>query len=138
MPQRGEKRDLVLHAEANAREALGRRMAESSTQKKLLAGLAATFSLPKPPARIEVFDNSHIMGTDAIGAMIVAGPDGFVKSQYRKFNMKSAELTPGDDFAMMSEMLTRRFSRLIKEEPRLAPSEATAEPEGNGIDEDDE
>ncbi len=136
VPQRGEKRDLVLHAEANAREAIGRRMAESSTQKRLLQGLAATFGLPKPPARIEVYDNSHIMGTDAIGAMIVAGPDGFVKSQYRKFNMKSADLAPGDDYAMMTEMLTRRFARLIKEEPRQAGPEAPPAPEGKAAEDE--
>ncbi|MEZ5926548.1 MAG: excinuclease ABC subunit UvrC [Hyphomicrobiaceae bacterium] len=125
VPQRGEKRDLVLHAEANAREALGRRMAESSSQRRLLQGLAATFGLPHTPRRIEVYDNSHIMGSDAIGAMIVAGPDGFVKGQYRKFNMRTADLAPGDDYAMMTEMLTRRLARLIKEEPR---SEVPAEP----------
>ena len=138
VPQRGSKRDLIAHAEANAREALGRRMAESSSQRRLLQGIAETFKLPKVPRRIEVYDNSHIMGTDAVGAMIVAGPDGFVKSQYRKFNMKTADMAPGDDYGMMTEMLTRRFSRLLKEEPRQAPSEATAEPEGNGIEEETE
>ena len=112
MPQRGEKRDLVDHALANAREALGRELAESSTQKTLLAGLAERFGLAEPPRRIEVYDNSHIMGTNAVGAMIVAGADGFVKGQYRKFNIRSEDLTPGDDYAMMREVLGRRFSRL--------------------------
>jgi excinuclease ABC subunit C len=138
VPQRGQKRDLIAHAEANAREALGRRIAESSTQLRLLKGVAETFKLAKVPRRIEVYDNSHIMGADAVGAMIVAGPDGFVKGQYRKFNMKTAGLAPGDDYGMMTEMLTRRFQRLVKEEPRQAPSEATAEPEGNGIGEEQE
>jgi excinuclease ABC subunit C len=115
-PLRGEKRDLVGHALANAREALGRRLAESSAQSKLLAALCETFGLEASPERIEVYDNSHIMGTNAVGAMIVAGPDGFQKNQYRKFNIRSAELTPGDDYAMMSEVLRRRFARLAKEE----------------------
>ena len=115
-PQRGEKRDLVDHALLNAREALARRLAESSTQAKLLAGVAEAFGLEEPPKRIEVYDNSHIMGTNAVGAMIVAGPEGFAKNQYRKFNIKNAELTPGDDYGMMREVLTRRFSRLIREE----------------------
>ena len=114
-PQRGEKKDLIDHALANAREALGRRLAESSSQRMLLAALARTFQLEEPPRRIEVFDNSHIMGTNPVGAMIVAGPDGFTKSQYRKFNIRSQDLTPGDDYAMMREVLTRRFSRLVKE-----------------------
>ena len=136
VPQRGEKRDLVAHAEANAREALGRRMAESSSQRRLLQGLAQTFSLPKVPRRVEVYDNSHIMGSDAIGAMIVAGPDGFAKGQYRKFNMKASDLAPGDDYAMMTEMLTRRLSRLIKEEPRNPVPEALdTAPEGEPEDE---
>jgi excinuclease ABC subunit C len=115
-PSRGEKRDLVVHALANAREALGRKMAESSAQSRLLAGVAEVFALEAQPERIEVYDNSHIMGTNAVGGMIVAGPDGFQKSQYRKFNIKSAELTPGDDYGMMREVLRRRFSRLAKEE----------------------
>jgi excinuclease ABC subunit C len=115
-PQRGEKRELVDHALANAREALGRKMAESSAQSRLLAGVAETFALDSPPERIEVYDNSHIMGTNAIGGMIVAGPEGFQKSQYRKFNIKSSELTPGDDYAMMKEVLRRRFARLAKDE----------------------
>ena len=115
-PQRGEKAELVGHALTNAREALGRRMAESSAQGKLLAGVAEVFGLEAPPERIEVYDNSHIMGTNAVGGMIVAGPDGFQKSQYRKFNIKDAEITPGDDYGMMREVLRRRFARLVKEE----------------------
>ncbi|MGA0600101.1 excinuclease ABC subunit UvrC [Caulobacter sp. KR2-114] len=116
LPRRGEKADLVRHAHTNAREALGRKMAESSAQSKLLAGVAEAFGLDGPPERIEVYDNSHIMGTNAVGGMIVAGPEGFAKSQYRKFNIKSTELTPGDDYAMMNEVLRRRFARLAKEE----------------------
>jgi excinuclease ABC subunit C len=115
-PQRGEKRDLVEHALTNAREALGRRMAESSAQSKLLAGVCEAFGLEASPERIEVYDNSHIMGTNAVGGMIVAGPEGFQKSQYRKFNIRAAELTPGDDYGMMREVLRRRFARLVKEE----------------------
>ncbi len=114
-PQRGERKDLVDHALANAREALGRRLAESSSQRALLDGLAKTFGLEEPPRRIEVYDNSHIMGTNPVGAMIVAGPEGFVKNQYRKFNIRSEDLTPGDDYGMMREVLTRRFSRLVRE-----------------------
>ncbi len=114
-PQRGEKKDLVGHALQNAREALGRRLAETSSQARLLAGLAETFELESPPQRIEVYDNSHIMGTNAVGAMIVAGSEGFTKNQYRKFNIKSKDITPGDDFGMMREVIERRFSRLLKE-----------------------
>jgi len=117
-PQRGEKKDLIEHALANAREALGRKLAETSSQQKLLRQLAETFGLPRVPQRIEVYDNSHIQGSNAVGAMIVAGPEGFCKSQYRKFNIRSAELTPGDDFAMMREVLLRRFKRLMAEAPR--------------------
>ena len=117
VPQRGEKRELVDHAAQNAREALGRKMAESASQAKLLGELAEAFDLDAPPQRIEVYDNSHIQGAHAVGAMIVAGPEGYEKSQYRKFNIKSESLTPGDDFGMMKEVLTRRFSRLIKEDP---------------------
>jgi excinuclease ABC subunit C len=116
VPQRGEKRELVQHALTNAREALGRKMAESSAQAKLLAGVCEAFALEGQPERIEVYDNSHIMGTNAVGGMIVAGPDGFQKNQYRKFNIKSTELTPGDDYGMMREVLRRRFARLQKEE----------------------
>jgi excinuclease ABC subunit C len=115
LPQRGEKKDLVEHALANAREALGRKLAETSSQQKLLLQLGEAFALPRPPRRIEVFDNSHIQGKNAVGAMIVAGPEGFRKNQYRKFNIRSAELTPGDDFAMMREVLGRRFKRLLAE-----------------------
>ena len=114
-PQRGEKKDLVEHALANAREALGRKLAETSSQQKLLRQLADTFGLPRVPRRIEVYDNSHIQGANAVGGMIVAGPEGFRKSQYRKFNIRSADLTPGDDFAMMREVLGRRFRRLLAE-----------------------
>ena len=116
VPQRGEKRDLVDHVAANAREAHGRKLAETSSQARLLKGLAETFSLPYQPRRIEIYDNSHMMGTNAVGGMVVAGPEGFVKGQYRKFNIKSTDITPGDDFGMMREVMTRRFSRLIKEE----------------------
>lgn len=109
---------MVDHALQNAREALARTLAESATQAKLLEGVATTFGLKAPPQRIEVYDNSHIMGTNAVGGMIVAGPEGFRKAQYRKFNIKSADLVPGDDFGMMREVLTRRFARLLKEAPR--------------------
>ncbi len=115
-PQRGEKRQLVDHAVTNAREALGRKMSESSAQAKLLTGVQEAFGLEAPPERIEVYDNSHIMGTNAVGGMIVAGPEGFQKSQYRKFNIRGTDLTPGDDFGMMKEVLKRRFGRLVKEE----------------------
>lgn len=115
VPKRGEKLELVNHAMTNAREALGRHLAETSTQKKLLEGFAKVFGLEDPPARIEVYDNSHIQGTNAVGAMIVAGPDGFEKNQYRKYNIKSEDLVPGDDYGMMREVLTRRFKRLQKE-----------------------
>jgi excinuclease ABC subunit C len=117
VPQRGEKKDLVEHALANAREALGRKLAETSSQERLLRQLAETFGLPRVPRRIEVYDNSHIQGTNAVGAMIVAGPEGFRKKEYRKFNIRSVELTPGDDFAMMREVLMRRFKRLLAEAP---------------------
>jgi excinuclease ABC subunit C len=121
-PQRGEKRQLVDNALTNAREALGRKMSESSAQTKLLAGVCEAFGLEGQPERIEVYDNSHIMGTNAVGGMIVAGPDGFQKSQYRKFNIKGTELTPGDDYGMMKEVLRRRFARLVKEEEAGDPS----------------
>jgi excinuclease ABC subunit C len=119
-PQRGEKRQLVDQALINAREALGRKMSESSAQTKLLAGVCEAFGLETPPERIEVYDNSHIMGTNAVGGMIVAGPEGFQKSQYRKFNIKGTDITPGDDFGMMKEVLRRRFGRLVKEEEESA------------------
>ena len=115
-PVRGEKCRLVEHAMQNAREALGRKMAESSAQGRLLAGVCEAFGLEGPPERIEVYDNSHVMGTNAVGGMIVAGPEGFQKSQYRKFNIRSADLVPGDDYGMMREVLRRRFGRMVKEE----------------------
>ena len=117
VPQRGEKRALVEHARQNAREALARRMAESASQATLLDALAEAFGLDATPARVEVYDNSHIQGAHAVGAVIVAGHEGWEKSQYRKFNIRSATLTPGDDFAMMREVLARRFARLVKEDP---------------------
>ena len=119
-PRRGEKKEMIAHALTNAREALGRKLADTATQGRLLQGLVTTLGLPHPPKRIEVYDNSHIMGTNAVGAMIVAGPDGFIKNQYRKFNIRSEGLTPGDDYAMMREVLERRFKRLLK------PAEADA------------
>ncbi|MDQ2634016.1 MAG: excinuclease ABC subunit UvrC [Pseudomonadota bacterium] len=133
VPQRGEKKDLVDHAVQNAREALGRRLAETSTQTRLLAGFAETFGLDRPPRRIEVYDNSHIMGTNAVGAMIVSGPEGFVKNQYRKFNIRSTDITPGDDFGMMREVMERRFSRLIKEHG-AEPAPANGEEDGEGAE----
>ncbi len=117
VPQRSEKYELVQGAVRNARESLGRRMSESATQTRLLKGMAEAFSLEGPPKRIEVYDNSHIQGSFAVGAMIVSGPEGLEKSQYRKFNIKGEELVPGDDFGMMKEVLTRRFKRLLKEDP---------------------
>ena len=129
-PKRAEKRELVEHAFQNAREALGRKLAESSSQGKLLAGVAHVFGLERTPRRIEVYDNSHIMGTNAVGAMVVAGPEGFVKNQYRKFNIKAADLTPGDDFGMMREVLTRRFKRLLREHGLPAGEAASSESEG--------
>jgi excinuclease ABC subunit C len=113
VPKRGEKKEMIAHALTNAREALGRKLADTATQSRLLEGLATTLQLPHPPKRIEVYDNSHIQGTNAVGAMIVAGPDGFIKNQYRKFNIKSEGLAPGDDYAMMREVLQRRFKRLL-------------------------
>jgi excinuclease ABC subunit C len=118
IPQRGEKKDLVDHALANAREALARKLAETSSQRKLLAALGEALGLPRAPQRIEVYDNSHIQGTNAVGAMIVAGAEGFQKNQYRKFNIRSSDLAPGDDFGMMREVLSRRFKRLLSEAPR--------------------
>ena len=115
VPQRGEKRAVVLHAEVNAREALERKLAESAGQAKLLEGLATLFQLPAPPERIEVYDNSHIMGRNAYGVMIVAGPEGFMKNAYRKYTIRGP-ITPGDDFAMMREVLERRFARALREQ----------------------
>ncbi|MEM6759829.1 MAG: excinuclease ABC subunit UvrC [Pseudomonadota bacterium] len=118
LPQRGEKAELIDSALRNARESLARKMSESATQMKLLRGLTDAFGLPSVPERIEVYDNSHIQGTDAVGAMIVAGPEGFMKNSYRKFNIRGDDLTPGDDFGMMKEVLNRRFARLLKEDPK--------------------
>jgi excinuclease ABC subunit C len=112
-PQRGEKKELVVHALTNAREALGRKLADTATQTRLLEGMSKMAGMATVPKRIEVYDNSHIQGTNAVGAMIVAGPDGFIKNQYRKFNIKSEGLTPGDDYGMMKEVLQRRFKRLL-------------------------
>jgi excinuclease ABC subunit C len=130
-PQRGEKKLVVDHAAANAREALGRKLADTASQQRLLEGLTAAFGLPRVPNRIEVYDNSHIQGSNAVGGMVVAGPEGFRKNQYRKFNIKSEALTPGDDYAMMREVLTRRFRRLISEAPRAAETAADADSTGS-------
>jgi excinuclease ABC subunit C len=118
VPQRGERKDLVQHALANAREALARKLADTSSQQRLFKALTETFGLPREPRRIEVYDNSHISGSNAVGAMVVAGPEGFRKNQYRKFNIRSSELSPGDDIGMLREVLQRRFKRLIEESPR--------------------
>jgi excinuclease ABC subunit C len=115
-PERGNKRKLIDHALLNAREALGRRLAESTAQRRLLEGVAETFGLDAPPQRIEVYDNSHIQGAHAMGAMVVAGPEGFIKNAYRKFTIREP-ITPGDDYAMMREVLGRRFARALKENP---------------------
>ena len=120
VPQRGEKAELVENALRNARESLSRRMSESAAQHKLLEGLADAFDLPAVPRRIEVYDNSHIQGSAPVGGMVVAGPEGWMKSQYRKFNIKGTDITPGDDFGMMREVLTRRFHRLLKDDPDRA------------------
>ena len=144
VPQRGVKSGLVDHALSNAREALGRRLAESSSQRTLLAALGERFGLPRAPRRVEVFDMSHIMGTSAVGAMIVAGPDGFQKSAYRKFNIRSETITPGDDYGMMREVLERRFKRIAEAEAEppveSAPEalwEQVAEESGAEDEEDD-
>jgi excinuclease ABC subunit C len=129
VPQRGTKTGVVEHALQNAREALGRKLAESSSQLTLLKGLQERFELPCVPRRIEVFDNSHIQGSNPVGAMIVAGASGFVKNQYRKFNIKTADLAPGDDYAMMREVLTRRFKRLVLDEAE-APDFLPVIPDG--------
>ncbi len=117
VPQRGEKAELVENAARNARESLARKMSETAAQSKLLDALSEAFDLDGGPQRIEIYDNSHIQGTNAVGGMVVAGPEGFIKSQYRKFNIKGTDITPGDDFGMMKEVLTRRFERLLKEDP---------------------
>jgi excinuclease ABC subunit C len=126
-PQRGEKKMLVDHAATNAREAMGRKMAESASQAKLLEGVARVFDLSEPPRRVEVYDNSHIQGASPVGAMIVAGPEGLIKSQYRKFNIRAEDIK-SDDFGMMREMLTRRFSRLLKEQGEWSGGEVGLEP----------
>jgi excinuclease ABC subunit C len=123
VPQRGEKKELVDHALQNGQEAIARKLADTASQQILLEGLAKTFGLEKKPQRIEIYDNSHIMGTNAVGAMVVAGPEGFVKNQYRKFNIRSTDITPGDDFGMMKEVMERRFGRLIKEHAESADAE---------------
>ena len=130
-PSRGEKRELVDHALTNAREALGRKLAETSTQGKLLKGVAQAFGLETPPRRIEIYDNSHIMGTNAVGAMVVAGVEGFAKNQYRKFNIKSKDLVPGDDYGMMREVMARRFSRLLKEHGEKPQNQKFNEDDGD-------
>jgi excinuclease ABC subunit C len=125
-PQRGERRQLIEYVLRNAREALARRLADTSSQQKLLVSLGQAFGLPKVPKRVEVYDNSHIMGANAVGAMVVAGVNGFMKQHYRTFNMKSEDLKPGDDYGMMREMLQRRFARLVKEEPREPETDGQA------------
>jgi len=130
-PQRGEKRELVEHAAQNAREALSRRLAETASQEKLLAALAEAFGLERPLRRVEVYDNSHIMGTQAVGAMVVAGRAGFMKAHYRTFNIKGADLTPGDDYGMMREVLRRRFVRLAKERAQAEAMTAESAPEAD-------
>jgi excinuclease ABC subunit C len=138
VPQRGTKSGLVDHALSNAKEALGRKLAESSSQAKLLQAMAERFELEAPPQRVEVYDNSHISGTHAVGGMIVAGPEGFVKNAYRKFNIKADGLTPGDDYAMMRQVLTRRFKRLVEtaEAPQGATVEKTPIPAGSDPEQD--
>ncbi|MBQ0819989.1 excinuclease ABC subunit UvrC [Microvirga terrae] len=129
-PQRGERRQLIEYALRNAREALARRLADTSSQQKLLVSLGQAFGLSKAPKRVEVYDNSHIMGTNAVGAMVVAGANGFMKQHYRTFNMKSEDLKPGDDYGMMREMLQRRFARLVKEEPRGSEADGRSGDDG--------
>jgi excinuclease ABC subunit C len=138
VPSRGERKDLVAHALANAREALGRRLADTSSQERLLKSVAETFGLPRAPRRIEIYDNSHIAGTNPVGAMVVAGPEGFRKNQYRKFNIRSQEITPGDDYGMMRDVLQRRFKRLIAESPRLSTDAAVAEAAAVDVAHDDD
>ncbi len=131
VPQRGEKKDLIEHAAKNAQEALSRRMAESASERKMLDALADLFELEAPPHRIEVYDNSHIQGSHPVGAMVVRGPGGFEKNQYRKFNIKNKDLSPGDDYGMMREVLTRRFSRLVKEDQAKQAADTATEEVGN-------
>ncbi|KTS09311.1 excinuclease ABC subunit C [Methylobacterium radiotolerans] len=130
-PSRGERKNLVDYAQRNAKEALARRLADTASQGKLLAALGQAFGLDGAPRRIEVYDNSHIMGTNAVGGMIVAGPTGFMKAHYRTFNIKSEDLTPGDDYGMMREVLQRRFKRLVKEAPRTEREAAASAGEGD-------
>ncbi len=125
-PKRAERKNLVDYAARNAREALARRLADTASQGKLLAALGTSFNLAAAPRRIEVYDNSHIMGTNAVGAMIVAGPTGFMKTHYRTFTIKSEEVKPGDDYGMMREVLQRRFARLVKEHPRTRAEASVA------------
>lgn len=132
-PERGEKREIMDQAIVNAREALGRRVAENANVAKLLDAVAEAFDLPTPPERIEVYDNSHIQGTNAVGAMIVAGPEGFRKNQYRKFNIKSAALTPGDDYAMMRQVMSRRFGKLARQID-VDETDAAAGDQTGGVD----
>jgi len=133
-PQRGEKREIVERAQLNAREALGRKLAETQSQQKIFAAVQKVFDLPEPPRRIEVYDNSHIMGANMVGGMVVAGPEGFEKSAYRKFNIKDTDIAPGDDYGMMREVMRRRFGRLKKEWDELngARPASTASPEDAG------
>jgi excinuclease ABC subunit C len=138
VPQRGERKELVQHALANAREALARKLADTSSQQKLLNALTEIFSLPRSPRRIEVYDNSHIAGSNPVGAMIVAGPEGFRKNQYRKFNIRSQDLSPGDDYGMMREVLQRRFKRLLAEAPRPSLADALAAEQSGTVHFDDE
>ncbi|GAA5103942.1 excinuclease ABC subunit UvrC [Bartonella jaculi] len=133
LPKQGERKTLVNHAHINAHEALERKLAETATHTKLLQSLAEIFQLPHTPYRIEVYDNSHIMGTNAVGAMIVAGQTGFIKNQYRKFNINSTDITPGDDFGMMKEVIKRRFSRLIKEHGLPKDKNSTKDKDGDSI-----
>jgi len=137
VPRRGERKELVGHALANAREALARKLADTSSQQKLLSALTETFSLQRAPRRIEVYDNSHISGTNAVGAMVVAGPEGFRKNLYRKFNIRSAELRSGDDYGMLREVLQRRFKRLLAEAPRISADDVADQQSGH-VDRDEE
>ncbi|PCJ72034.1 MAG: excinuclease ABC subunit C [Rhodobiaceae bacterium] len=125
VPKQGEKRELVEHALRNAKDALARRLAESATQRNLLAEFGTKFGLDAAPQRIEIYDNSHISGTNQVGGMVVAGPEGFLKNQYRKFNIKGNDIEPGDDYGMMRQVLTRRFTRLLKESARASEKAAT-------------
>ncbi len=127
LPKRGEKRELVAHALTNASEAISRRLAESESQRRLLEAVASEFGLDRAPLRIEVYDNSHIHGDKPVGAMIVSGPEGFIKNEYRKFNIKGAAIAPGDDYGMMREVLTRRFSKLLRESANVGDAVGHAE-----------